>query len=117
MIVAGLDLAELSLNSRVLNRKAANLSQRSSSLVVALGTDKVAGRLGEEDHASEEDKRPGKLHSNGDTVAAGVIAAARRVVHNSGQKEANCDGELVGTDNGTTNPLGGSLRLVERDCG
>jgi len=37
------------------------------------------------------------------------------VVDDGGKQQADGDGELVGTDNGASNPLGGRFRLVERN--
>lgn len=66
---------------------------------------------------NDEDERPGKLNSNRDTVRASVSAVLGGVVDNGSQEETDGNGELVSTDNGTTNPLGRGLRLVHGNCG
>lgn len=38
------------------------------------------------------------------------------VVHNGSQQQTDGDGPLVSTDNGSTNPLGSGLGLVQRNC-
>jgi hypothetical protein len=38
-----------------------------------------------------------------------------RIVENVGEEEANGNSELVATDDGTTDPLGGALGLIHRD--
>jgi hypothetical protein len=60
----------------------------------------------------DEDERPGKLDGDGDAVRSRVVAILGGVVDNGSQQETNGNGELVGSDNGSTDPLGGSLGLV-----
>jgi hypothetical protein len=78
--------------------------------------DHVPGCIGEDQHAADEDDGPGKLDGNGDAVAAGVLAVLGGVVDDGGQEETDGDGELVGTDDGSSDPLGGGFRLVKWDC-
>jgi hypothetical protein len=60
----------------------------------------------------DEDERPGELDGDGDAVRSRVGAVLGGVVDNGSQQETNGNGELVSSDNGSTDPLGGSLGLV-----
>lgn len=75
----------------------------------------VAGRLGEEQQTKDQDNGPGKLHGDGDAVAASVLAVVGGVVDDGGEQETDGDGELVRADDGAADPLGSSFSLVEGD--
>ena len=68
--------------------------------------------LWEPDHTNGEDECPNKLDTRGDTPSRVVIAVLCRVVDDGGEEETDGDRPLVARDDGTTNPLGGTLGLV-----
>jgi hypothetical protein len=115
--VVGLDLLELLDDSRVVCWKTANAAERLVSLVELAGPDEIARSLGKEEHAAEENERPGELNGDGNAVAARIVTLASGIVNDSSEEETDGDGPLVGTDDGTTNPLGSGLGLVEGNCG
>jgi hypothetical protein len=86
-----------------------------SSLLRLAAIDVHARSLGEHEHAEEDDQSPGKLNGDGDTVAASVVTALGRIIDNGGKQKTDSDGKLVGTNDGTANPLGCGLGLVERN--
>lgn len=96
--------------------EAADAGEGGGGLFQFAGADEVAGGLGQEDHAAEEDEGPGELDGDGDAVGAGVGAVGGCVVDDGGEEEADCDGELVGADDGAADPFGGCFGLVEGDC-
>ena len=73
--------------------------------------------LWEPDHTNGEDECPNKLDTRGDTPSRVVIAVLCRVVDDGGEEETDGDRPLVARDDGTTNPLGGTLGLVHGDEG
>jgi hypothetical protein len=68
MVVVRLDLAELSLNSRVIRRETADLGESARGIVVAVFLDEESRCFGEDEHATEEDEGVGELNGDGDTV-------------------------------------------------
>jgi hypothetical protein len=73
--------------------------------------------MGVGDLPDNEDERPRKLHGDGNAVGSRVIAVLGGVVDNGSQQETDGNSELVGSDNGSTDPLGCSLGLVHGDQG
>lgn len=114
-VEVGLDLAQLRDDGRVSLVEAAHAGQRGGGLFHLAGADEEARRLGQEDHAEEEDEGPGELDGDGDAVGARVGAVGGGVVDDGGEEEADCDGELVGADDGAADPFGGRFRLIEGD--
>jgi hypothetical protein len=55
------------------------------------------------------------LNGNGDTVAASIRAVLSRIVDDGSKQQTNGDGQLIGTDDSTTDPLRSGLRLVQRN--
>lgn len=53
--------------------------------------------------------------SKGDAVATGLLTVLGEVVDNRGQQETDGDGQLVSANDGTADPAGSSLRLIQRD--
>lgn len=106
-VQVGLDLAELRDDDRVSLVEASHAGERAGGRFHLAGADEVARRLGQEDHAEEEDEGPGKLDGDGDAVGAGVGAVGGGVVDDGGEEEADCDGQLVGADDGAADPFGG----------
>jgi hypothetical protein len=114
-LVVGLDLGELLNDNRVVDIDAAETGKRLGSILVAVLLDEETGSLGQNDHSSDQNDGPGELNSDGDTVAAGIHAVLGGVVDNSSQQQTDGDGQLVSTDDSTTDPLGSSLGLIQRD--
>jgi len=115
VLVVGSDLSELLNEGRVLHVKLAQLGERLGSVLGLALLDVPSGGLGDEDAANKHDDGPRKLHRNGDTVGAGVVAVLGGVVDNSSDQQTDGNGELVAANNSTTDPLGRGFRLVERD--
>lgn len=111
--MVGLDLGEFLNDSRVVDIEAAEAGKRLGSILVAVLLDEETGSLGQNDHSGDQNDGPGELNSDGDTVAAGIRAVLGAIVDNGSQQQADGDGQLVSTDNGTTDPLGSGLRLVQ----
>lgn len=99
----------------MLLRKSSNPAQGLGGFIVFVLLDKEAGRLGENAHSAKEDEGVGELDGDGDAVGARVVALGCGVVDDGGEEETDRDGPLVGSYDGTTNPLGGCFRLVEGD--
>ena len=117
VLVVGSDLSELLDEGGVLDIKAAEGGERLGSLFRATLLDEPAGSLGKPDAADKENNSPSKLDGNGDAVRARIGSVLGGVVDNGSEKQTDGNGKLVATNNGTTNPLGGSLGLVERNDG
>lgn len=114
-LVVGLDLGELLNDSRVIDVDATETGKCLSGILVAVLLNQETRSFGQDDHSSDQNDGPGELNSDRDTVAAGIHAVLGGVVDNGSQKQTDGDGQLVSTDNGTTDPLGSGLRLVQRN--
>lgn len=117
VLVVGSDLSQLLNEGRVVNVEAAKGRERLGSPFWATLLDEPTRSLGKPDATSEEDNGPGELDSNGNAVRASVVPVLGGIVDDGSKQKTNGDGKLVATDNGTTDPLGGSLGLVERNGG
>ena len=73
--------------------------------------------LGQEEHTSVENERPDELDRKRDTVRGVVRAVLGGVVDDGSEQETDGDGPLVAGDDGTTDPLWGTLGLVHGDEG
>jgi hypothetical protein len=107
---------ELRLNSRMVLGQSSNPAQGLGGLVVSVLLDEKAGRLGEDAHSAKEDEGVGELDGDGDAVGARVLALGCGVVDDGGEEETDRNGPLVGSYDGTANPLGSCFGLVEGDC-
>ena len=116
VLMVGLDLSEFSDDDGVVHFHTTETSEGLGGVLVAILLDQEARGFGEDQHADNEDDGPGELDGDGDTVAAGVLAVLCRVVDDGGQEETDCDGELIGADDCTTDPFGRGLGLVEGYC-
>lgn len=116
VLVVGLDLGQFLADGRVVGRQAPELAEGFGGALDVAIFDHVPGCIGKDQHAADENDGPGKLDSDGDAVAAGVIPVLGGVVDDGGQEETDGNGELVGTDDGSSDPLGGGFRLVKRNC-
>jgi hypothetical protein len=97
------------------SRAAGEDAKRSAGLDVPALEEKIAGRLGEEEHATREDGSPSELQS--DNCAPSGVGGLRfhRVVDDGGKEKTDRDSPLVETDDGTTVLLGRTLGLVHRN--
>lgn len=109
VLVVGLDLRQLGGQGRVVHIDTTKTSERLGCRLMLAPLDQKPRRLGQDEHADNEDDGPGKLDGNGDAVAAGVVAILSRVVDNGGQQKTNSDGQLVAADNGASDPFGGAI--------
>lgn len=91
--------------------------KRSSSLFGATLLDEPTRSLGQPDAADEEDECPTKLNCDRDTVGSSIGTILCRVVDDGSQEKTDSDSKLVATNNCATDPLGGGLGLIERNCG
>lgn len=111
----GSDLREFLDDSGVLDRETPEPGERLGSIFWATLLDEPAGGLGQEDASNEKNNSPGKLDGNRDPVRASVVTMLSSVVDDSSKKETDGDGKLISANNNTTDPLGSSLGLVQRN--
>lgn len=117
VVVVGLDLGNLGDDGLVVGRETAELAERPGGLVHLSLLDEESRSLGKDQHAKNENDRPGELDGNWDTVGARVVAFVGGVIDDGGKEKTDGDRQLVSTNDGTTNPLGSRLGLVQRDHG
>ena len=115
--MVGSDLSQLLNESGILDIKAAKGGKRLSSLLWVTLLDEPARSLGKPDATNEENDSPGELNSDGNTVRAGIVPVLGGVIDDSSKQQTDGDSKLVATDDGTTNPLGCSLGLVQGNSG
>ena len=115
VLVVGSDLSQLLNKGGVVNVKTAKSRKRLGSIFWATLLDEPTRSLGKPDATDEEDNSPGELDSDRNAVRASVIPVLGGIVDDGSKQKTNGNGKLVATDNGTTDPLGGSLGLVERN--
>lgn len=111
--MVGLDFRNLVLDGRVISWKTTNATERLGSLVLASLFDEESRSLWQDQESCKEHQGPSELDGDGNTVAASVVAVGSGIVDNGGKEKTDGDGPLVGTDNGTTDPFGCCLGLVE----
>lgn len=98
--MVGLDLVELFDNSGMVDRKAAQLSERLRGFIITIGLNQVTRGFGEEEKTgiwlaigmqlrnrqdripNDKNEGPQELHCHGDTVRSRVITILGCVVHN-----------------------------------
>lgn len=73
--------------------------------------------LGQEDHAGAEDECPNELDGDRNAPCGVAVTVLGCVVDDGRQQETDGDGPLVACDDGTSDPLGGTLGLVHGDEG
>lgn len=117
VLMVGSDLAKLFDDSRVLDIESPQAGKRPGGFLGFALLDEVTRGLGEDKHSSDEDDGPCELDGNGNAVGARVVAVLGGVADDGSEEQTDGDGELVATDDSTTNPLGRSLGLVEGDEG
>jgi hypothetical protein len=105
VLVVGHDLAELLDNCRVVGRESAESGERLGGPLWLAALDVHARSLGQEKHTEEDDQGPEELDGDGDAVAASVIAVLGGVVDNGGKQKTDGNGKLIGTNDGSADPL------------
>lgn len=115
--MVGDDLGKLVLDVLRVDRLATDTAKGGGSLVELSLLDPETGGLGEESKADGEDDGPQELDGDGDTVGSSIATALGGVDHAVGEQDTDGDAELVTSNNGTTDLLGGNLRHVQNDNG
>jgi hypothetical protein len=115
--VIGHNFRDLLHNCRVVDVKTPELGKRLGSFVWSTPHDEPARVLGQENAANDQNESPHKLYSNRYPIGAGIVTILSRVVDNGSEEKTNDDSELIRTDDDNTNPLGGSLGMVQRNRG
>ena len=116
ILVIGLDLVQFLNQDRVVNWELSETAHRLGSLIVLTLLDQVTGGLRKNEHPNGQDESPEELDGDWDPVRPRIRAGVCTLVRTSSKKETDGDGQLVGTDDGTTNPFWGRLRLVQWNC-
>ena len=106
VLMVGLDLGQLLDEGGMADVETAQARHGSGGLLGLAPLDQISGRLGQDDHADDEDDGPGELDGDGDPVGASVVPVLGGVVDDGGQQQTDGDGQLIGTDDGATDPLG-----------
>lgn len=115
VLVVGNDLSKFILDVLGVDRLATDTSKSSGSLVELALLDEVTGGLREKSKTSGKDDSPEELDRNGDTVRSSITAVLGRVDDAVGNQDTDGDAELVTSNDGTTDLLGGDLRHVPED--
>lgn len=115
VLVVGGDLTKLLNQCRVVDRKLPEPGQRPGSLLWVTILNVPSRCFWKHNATGKQDNRPGELNGNGDAVGSTVVAVLGCIVDNGCKKKTYGDGQLVATDNETTDPLGTGFRLVERN--
>ena len=116
VLVICLDLSELLDKCGMVDIEASESGERPSRLLVLAALYEETRRLGQDEHADDEDDGPCELYRDWDTVGAGVVAVLSGVEDDCGDEQAYGYGPLVTANDGSAYPLGCSLRLIEWDC-
>lgn len=113
--MVGLDLCELLDNGLITDVDPTEACERFSRGFMLVLLDQKPRGFGKDQHAGNENDSPYELDSDRDSVGTSVIAVLGCIVDDGGHQQANSDGQLIGTDNGTTNPLRRGFGLIEGD--
>lgn len=105
VLLVGNDLSELSLDVFGVLGLTTKAGEGSTSLLDAPTLDKVTWGVWEEEETTSEDQTPGELDTDGNAVSASVGAVLSSVGDASSEKQTDGDGELVTSDEGTTDLL------------
>ena len=108
------NLVQLLYNRRMVRRQTTQTAERNDRLVVFTLHDQPARSLWQEKHAANEDKSPQELKSNGNAIAARIIAIFGCIVDDGGKEKSDGDSQLIGADNGSPDPFRSRFTLVER---
>lgn len=117
ILVVGLDLGDFGSNGFVVLRELAETSEGLGGTGQIVLLDKVTRSLGENKHTGDQDDGPGELDGNGNTVGAGIVTLLRSLVNDGRKEDADSYGELIGANDGTTDPFGHGFGLIERNKG
>lgn len=110
--MVGSDLGKLFNQSRVVDVESSKFTEGLGCLLRLATLDIHAGGFRQEQHAEEEDDSPCELYGDRDAVRATVVPVFRCIVHDGCKEQADGNGELVGTNNGSSDPLGRGLGLA-----
>jgi len=113
--VVRFDLCNLLDQGRVRDVETSDAGQRFGGCGVPITLDQISRRLREDDQAKKQDSGPEKLHGHGYPEASRRVDCRREVIDDRGDKKTNRDGQLVRTNQGTTDPFGCHLGLVQGD--
>lgn len=108
VLLVGDDLGELDLDVLGILGLSTEPAEGIGGIVESSALDEVTGGVREEDQTTAEDKTPGELDADGDTVGAGIVAVLSSVGNAGGEQETDGDAELVSGDKGATD-LSGAL--------
>ena len=72
--------------------------------------------LREEKQTYEQDDSPSELNGNGDAVRARVVTILCSIIDDRCEQQTDCNGELVATDDRSTNPFRRSLSEHTQLC-
>jgi len=117
VFLVGDDLGKLSLDVLAVLGLATQSGERLASLLDTAALDEVSRGVRKASDTATKDKTPGELDGNGNAVLAAVSAVLDSVVDAGGDEETKGDGELVTSNEGTTDFLGANLRHVQDDDG
>ena len=111
------NIVQLGLDLRVVLREGRKAGERASGGLVLALLDEPTRGLGEVRHAGGKDEGPDELDGDGDLPCRVILTVLGGVVDDGSEQETDGDGPLVAGDDGTTDPLGGTLGLVHGDEG
>lgn len=106
---------ELRLEVGILGRKTAKTTERHHDIIHVASLDQVAKHLKEKQGTSEENYEPYELYSNRDPTRVTVIGTPGSIVDDRSKQERDCDGKLIGTNNGFMKPFKSRLGLIQRN--
>lgn len=115
MVIVGLDLRQLSLDSRVGSGLAADTLERSKGVIHSVLADIVARRFRQQEKTKGKDGSPDKLEANGDTIGRAGSAILAALVDNRSHKKSDGDGPLISGHQETTDTTRADFRDVEND--
>jgi hypothetical protein len=117
IFMVGNDLSQFLLDVLRVLGLAANTWQDSSCLLKLSVDDEVSGGFWEEEESSCEDDGWDELDGDRDAVRAGIQSVLGGIVDAGGNHKTQGDGELITSDNGTTNLAGSDFWHVQDDDG
>lgn len=116
-LVGSLDVLQLLDQVWVVYRQLSQSRKRVGGLsVLTLGNVESWG-LGQQEHTDTQDKTPQDLDGQWDSVTSWRVDLVGTLVDTSSQEDTDGDGPLVTGDDGTSDPLGRSLGLVQWNSG
>ena len=113
VVVVRLDFRQLFDDGRVIDGQAAELGEGLRGLLVAALSDQESRRLGQQQHAPDQDDGPQELHRDRDPVGPAVVPVLRGVVHDRGDEEADRDRPLVAAYDKPADPFRRAFALIQ----